>query len=88
MTASINFSAGTVVTSTWLNAVDGFVFDDAINVKLYGATGDGTTDDTSALNTAIMAGLTAGKLIVVPAGTYKVTGRLTTGGTGSPSNNI
>lgn len=43
------------------------------NVKDYGAVGDGTTDDTA----AIQAALNVGGLIVVPAGQYKVSATLT-----------
>lgn len=80
MTASTNFSAGTVVSSTWLNAVDSSVFDNVIDAKLNGAVGDGTTDDTAALQawiTAIssdtMYGAPKGYL---PAGQYKITSPL------------
>lgn len=49
------------------------------NVKTYGATGDGSTDDTSAINAAIAAWNAAGAgVLYVPAGTYRVTGALTT----------
>lgn len=51
-----------------------------INVKAYGATGDGSTDDTSAINSAI-AVLNAGTgegVLYFPQGTYKVTSALTT----------
>jgi hypothetical protein len=43
MTASTNFSSGTVVTSEWLNAVDANIFEYVINVKNYGAVGDGAS---------------------------------------------
>lgn len=39
-----------------------------INVRDYGATGDGVTDDTTALRAAFTAG--AGKSVYLPAGTY------------------
>ena len=39
------------------------------NVKEYGAKGDGTTDDTSAIKTAIASGLD----LYFPKGTYKIT---------------
>jgi hypothetical protein len=51
------------------------------NVKtLYGAAGDGTTDDTTAVRNAIVAASAAGGGIVyLPAGTYKISGTLTLG---------
>lgn len=49
------------------------------NVKNYGATGDGTTDDTSSINDAIDALVAAGSgVLYFPAGTYKTTAALTT----------
>jgi hypothetical protein len=42
-----------------------------LNVKDYGATGDGTTDDTSAIQSAITAG--AGGAVFVPPGRYSIT---------------
>ncbi len=45
----------------------------------YGATGDGSTDDTSAINAAVAALNTAtAGVLYFPAGTYKVTSALTT----------
>ena len=47
------------------------------NVKNYGAAGDGTTNDTTAINNAIAAAIAAGGGIVyLPAGTYKITNNL------------
>lgn len=44
------------------------------NVKAYGATGDGTTDDTTNVRAALSAAISAGGGIVYfPAGTYKIT---------------
>lgn len=49
------------------------------NVKSYGAVGDGTTNDTSAIQSAIAAAGTAsnGSIVYFPAGTYYVTSTLT-----------
>lgn len=43
----------------------------APTVKDYGAVGDGTTDDTTAFQTAMNAGL-----VIVPPGTYRLTAKL------------
>lgn len=56
---------------------------DWYNVMDYGAVGDGTTDDTAAINAAIAAANAAGGGIVyLPGGSYKVTEQLTTLGEG------
>lgn len=47
------------------------------NVKVYGAAGDGTTDDTAAVNSAIAAIPSAGGVLYFPAGTYKTSGGFT-----------
>jgi len=49
-----------------------------IVVTSYGATGNGTTDDTAAINNAIAA-LTGGATLLFPCGTYLVTSMLTLG---------
>src|SRR5882672_12495580 len=47
-----------------------------INVINYGATGNGTTDDTAAINSAISA-LRPGDTLSFPCGTYLTTAQLT-----------
>lgn len=47
---------------------------ETVSVKDYGATGDGTTDDTAAIQAAIDAN--AGRVIMLPVGTYLVAGTL------------
>lgn len=74
-TESTTYSAGTVVTSDWLNAIDASIFDDVANVKRYGATGDGVTDDTQAFIDAIAAK----RFVFVPSGTYVISSTLTIG---------
>lgn len=52
-------------------------FAEHINVKDHGATGDGTTDDTTAIQAAITAAnATTHKRLYFPAGTYKYTAQL------------
>ena len=49
----------------------------AYNVKGYGAKGDGTTDDTAAIQAAVCALPTAGGTVVIPYGEFKITGNIT-----------
>lgn len=74
--ASTNFSAGTVITSDWLNEIDRSIYEDAVNVKNYGAVGDDTTDDTAAILLAIADLPALGGVLFFPAGLYKVTAAL------------
>lgn len=48
-----------------------------LNVRTFGATGNGSTDDTAAFNSALAAITSAGAEIYIPAGTYKLTSALT-----------
>jgi hypothetical protein len=48
---------------------------DAVDVRDFGAVGDGVTDDTAAFDAADAAA--AGRTITVPAGTYRIAGNLT-----------
>jgi hypothetical protein len=57
-------------------------FADVVNVLDYGATGDGTTDDTDAIQNALNAG--ANKVVYIPSGTYVID----SDGLNIPSSNI
>jgi Pectate lyase superfamily protein len=50
-----------------------------VSVKDFGATGDGTTDDT----TAVQAAINYGGVLFFPAGTYRITNTLTLSQTGA-----
>ena len=78
------------------DAVNGIT--DWLNVKTqYGAVGDGTTDDTTAIQNAVNAAASSGGIVYLPVGTYvtsspitipsKVTLRSATRGFGSPIDN-
>lgn len=49
---------------------------DGLSVKDFGAVGDGSTDDTNAINNALSAAATTGGSVFLPQGTYKVTNTL------------
>jgi hypothetical protein len=53
-------------------------FADVVNVKDFGAVGDGVTDDTAAIQSAINSGY--GKAVYIPAGTYLVTSTINISG--------
>ena len=63
----------TPIMADWLNDVNSVVYNSPANVKMYGAVGDGATDDT----TAIQAAIDASRMVYFPAGTYLVTSTLT-----------
>jgi len=48
-----------------------------LNVRQWGAVGDGVTDDTVAIQTAINVGTAAGNAIYFPNGNYRITSTLT-----------
>lgn len=68
------------VTGALLNAVGRTVhqkFQEMISVKDFGATGDGVTDDTAAIQFAVTAAAAAGKALYFPGGTYIVSSVIT-----------
>lgn len=76
-------SSGTP-TGYWKRQIDGF-----LSVRWFGATGDGVTDDTAAIQIAINAALTVrrgveGNTVYFPPGRYKITQSLTVGGASAP----
>jgi hypothetical protein len=75
--ASTNFIPNiTVIEADWLNDVNNAVYntlDGFVNVKEFGAVGDGVADDTAAIQAAINAGAPQGSAIYFPAGTYRTT---------------
>ncbi len=63
----------------WIQVGPGEIGDVPVNVRMFGAKGDGTTDDTVAIQAAITACASAGRALHIPAGTYKITASLTIG---------
>ena len=55
-------------------------FADVVNVKDFGAVGDGVTDDTAAIQAAVTFVAIIGKQIFFPAGTYKILSVISTTG--------
>lgn len=71
-TSGATDNGGTVIapdsgTGRWLR-----IFDGAINVRWFGATGDGTTDDSDAVDAAVAFCLSSTRCLYIPAGTYLV----------------
>jgi hypothetical protein len=54
-------------------------FADVLNVKDFGAKGDGSTDDTAAVQAAVNAALANGGTVIFPRGKYRVTDRIVVG---------
>ncbi len=78
----LNFGSGLTLVGNTLTAgtgATGLMTRQAINVKTdYACVGDGVTDDTTCLdNAAAAAAAATGKIIYVPAGTYRRTGTWT-----------
>lgn len=57
---------------------------DRISVKDFGATGDGSTDDTDSIQNALDYALSSGRrgVVFMPPGEYRTTGTITVSGTG------
>ncbi|MGY9013681.1 MAG: glycosyl hydrolase family 28-related protein [Rhodospirillales bacterium] len=70
--ASVTVDAQGRLTGASAGSVNGLGW---INVKASGATGDGSTDDAAAINTAIALIPSAGGVLYFPEGTYRTTGK-------------
>lgn len=53
---------------------------DTVSLKDFGAVGNGTTDDTVAIQAAVVACVASGKTLLVPAGKYRTTTVISVGG--------
>jgi hypothetical protein len=60
-----------------INRAFNLKLDETISVKDFGATGDGTTDDTTAIQNAINSFTSNGGVLNFPVGNYKITSTLT-----------
>jgi hypothetical protein len=67
------------VGSTTINRAINLKLQKTVSVKDFGAKGDGTTDDTTAIQAAITQVVTTGGAVYFPAGTYNVSSTLTVG---------
>lgn len=63
----------TPIVADWLNDVNDIVYERYADVKLFGALGDGATDDTAAFNAAAATGLP----LHMPDGLYRLTNTVT-----------
>lgn len=76
--------AGFVTTGTQTFAgtkyADAFIARDVlgfVDVRAFGAVGDGVADDTAAIQAAINSEVSTGNTVFIPPGTYRITGQLT-----------
>ena len=66
--------------STLMRDIHPTLHNERVNAKAFGAVGDGSTDDTTAIQAAISAANTSGGTIFFPPGTYKITSTISTQG--------
>jgi len=72
-------SGGSISQTILKNSSGAGWYTEHFNVKVFGATGDGSTDDHTAVNSAISAlNLAGGGTLYFPYGTYKMTSAITT----------
>lgn len=79
--ASITTNAGTGIAfpKFFTNAIArsiGSIVSDSINIRDFGAVGDGVTDDTASINAALSEGRRTGTKVYAPGGIFKVNGTL------------
>jgi hypothetical protein len=73
---SVNIFDLSALANEWGKTTDGQPAN-SINVKDYGVVGDGATDDTTKLTTAINTAVSQSKIAYIPNGTYLLKSRLT-----------
>ncbi|AZN43317.1 glycosyl hydrolase family 28-related protein [Paenibacillus albus] len=73
--ASFDGSANITITTTGGGSSGGS--SNVVNVKSYGAVGNGTTDDTAAIKSAITAATASKQIVYFPYGTYRVLSTIT-----------
>lgn len=69
-------NAGTIIAPTAGSGRWKRIYSGAVNVMWFGAKGDGTTDDTAAVQAALTAA-TVGSTVTLPTGTYAISSTLT-----------
>lgn len=82
MAGAVRAASGTDETYTldeMAGVVSSLAAADTISVKSFGAKGDGSTDDTDAINACIEAAGTYGKNVWFPEGTYMVSASMASG---------
>lgn len=81
--AALAAAAGLTVASTAVASSQSTSTSGILNVRDFGATGDGVTDDTSSVQQALsQLGVTARGALYFPAGTYRVSSELVVGFSG------
>jgi hypothetical protein len=90
-TTPISFQTGVITTTSAVTHVENSATYNlatylqnrhVVNVRDHGAVGDGSTDDTVAIQAAIGAAVASGRRVYLPAGTYLITAPLTADKTG------
>jgi len=72
------YNRGTDINGSWkYQWLHTKTLQERINVKDYGAVGNGSTDDKLAIQNAINAVPSGGGVVYFPSGTYRITGKLT-----------